>query len=89
MSNAKDSRIVLYFHCKTCLGIEIKNGKKIPVDYGEHLAVGWTKEGLQVVCENCGKSVIDIDFLGQKVGHYFAGHRDEYMADFKKEGVIK
>ena len=70
MANAKEARIEMYVHCRGCIGIAVKHGEKIPVDYGEHLAVGWTKEGLQVVCENCGKSVIDLDFLGQKVGYY-------------------
>ncbi len=42
-----------FFHCKKCLS--------------GNLAVGWTKEGLQVFCEDCNLNVIDIDFQGQKV----------------------
>jgi hypothetical protein len=73
MANAKEARIEMYLHCKTCIGIGVKKGKKVPVDYGEKLAVGWTREGIQVVCENCGKNVIDIDFGGIKVKHYNPG----------------
>lgn len=73
MANAKEARIDMYFHCKTCLKVEEKDGQKVPVDYGEHLAVGWTKEGLQVVCENCGKNIIDIDFCGIQVRHFEKG----------------
>lgn len=63
MANAKEARIDMYFHCKNCMDLD-------NMDTGEKLAVGWTKEGLQVVCENCGHSVIDLDFKGQKVGYY-------------------
>lgn len=63
---AEASRIIMYFHCKTCIA---KKGKKI-LDKGELLAVGWTAEGIQVVCENCGKSVVDLDFLSQKISYY-------------------
>ena len=53
---SKQPRIALYFHCKNCL-----SGR---------LACGWTNEGVQVYCENCELSVIDIDFGGMKVKHY-------------------
>lgn len=54
---------------------ELMSGKgKLHTD--ERLAVGWTKEGIQVVCENCGKTVVDIDFLGQKVDYYH-GREDD------------
>jgi len=42
-----------YFHCKKCM-------------IGR-LAVGWTKKGLQVWCENCNLNVLNLDFKGQKV----------------------
>jgi len=49
-------RIDLYFHCANCM-----NG---------HLAVGWTKEGVQVYCEDCKMNVADLDFKGQKIDYY-------------------
>lgn len=49
-----EPRIQLYFHCKNCY----ENGSQ------QHLAAGWTKEGLQVFCETCNTSVVDIDFEG-------------------------
>jgi len=42
-----------YFHCADCLSGQ--------------LAVGWTKNGLQVFCEKCSKNVVSLDFLGQKM----------------------
>ena len=51
-----ESRIGLYFHCRSCTS--------------GSLAVGWTKEGIQVYCENCELSVEDIDFKGQKLSYY-------------------
>lgn len=54
-------RINAYIHCKTCFE---KNQL-------QHLAVGWTKEGLQVFCETCNTNVADLDFLGQKVAYYY------------------
>lgn len=63
MPNAPESRIEMYFHCKTCTDIEKRESS-------QKLAAGWTPEGIQVVCENCGKNIIDIDFDGQKVKHY-------------------
>ena len=65
MKNTKndEARIGMYFHCKTCTDSET-------LECSQELAVGWTEEGIQVVCENCGKSVIDLDFQGQKVGFY-------------------
>lgn len=50
-------RIVAYMHCKTCF----ENNEQ------HKLAVGWTKEGLQVFCENCHTNIIDLDFKGQKL----------------------
>ena len=52
----KDRRIKLFFHCKSCMSGQ--------------LAVGWTDEGVQVYCEKCKKSVMDLDFFGQKIGYY-------------------
>jgi hypothetical protein len=40
-----------------------------------NLAVGWTKEGIQVYCEDCKLSVFDIDFMGQKVKYYVPAKR--------------
>jgi len=68
--NAKKSRIEMYMHCKTCVKVETVNGEKVPVDYGEKLAFGSTREGFQLVCENCGKNVFDMDLLGQHVVLY-------------------
>jgi hypothetical protein len=42
-----------YFHCADCLSGQ--------------LAVGWTKNGLQVFCEKCSKNVVSLDFQGQKM----------------------
>ena len=36
----------------------------------QKLAAGWTKEGIQVFCEQCEKNVLDLDFMGQKVKIY-------------------
>lgn len=49
--------IVQYFHCKTCLS---KGDRDI-------IAVGWTRNGLQVWCDNCETNIVALDFLGQKV----------------------
>lgn len=59
MSKNKKSRIVTYMHCKNCM--DLKNLKTT-----ERIAVGWTPEGIQVVCDNCGSNIIDIDFEGVK-----------------------
>lgn len=48
------NRILLYFHCKNCL----------EANRQQHLAAGWTKEGIQIFCETCDSNVIDIDFEG-------------------------
>jgi hypothetical protein len=61
-----EPRIQLYFHCKTC----IENGDQ------QHLAAGWTKEGIQVFCETCNNSVIDIDFEGVQHHLYEARKAD-------------
>ena len=47
------SEIIQYFHCATCM-----SGK---------LAVGFTVLGLQVYCEKCNLSVLNLDFIGQQV----------------------
>lgn len=65
--NTPKPRIKMYFHCGTCME-KGKTGKDWNTK--EHLAVGWTDEGIQIVCETCGKNVIDLDFLGQKVALY-------------------
>lgn len=54
------NRIGIYFHCKYCFDHNL----------GQHLAAGWTKEGLQVICETCNNIVIDLDFMGQKIAYY-------------------
>jgi hypothetical protein len=56
MDNEIEPRIDIYFHCKKCMSGQ--------------LAVGWTKEGLQVYCENCKLNIIDIDFDGEQMGLY-------------------
>lgn len=56
ISSMTGRRIKLFFHCKSC-----NSG---------HLAVGWTDEGVQAYCEDCEKSVADLDFLGQKIAYY-------------------
>ncbi len=48
-----DLQISTYMHCRNCM-----SGK---------LAVGFTKLGLQVWCENCNLNVLHLNFLGQKV----------------------
>lgn len=63
MSIAKESRIQTYMHCGTCMDKET-------LTTDEKIAVGWTIQGLQVVCENCGKNLIDLDFKGQKMHVY-------------------
>lgn len=62
MSIAKESKIELYIHCKNCMKIDPEGD----ISSEEKLAVGWTKPGIQVVCENCGCNIIHIDFKGQK-----------------------
>ena len=71
MANAKEARIRLYFHCRNYMDFKGKISTK------ERLAIGWTDEGFQVVCETCGKSIIDIDFCKQKVKKYKEGR--EYL----------
>lgn len=48
--------IVRYFHCKRC----IEEGKP------SSIAVGWTRKGLQVWCENHESNLIALDFNGQQ-----------------------
>lgn len=59
------SRIKLYFHCKKCSNLE-------SMTTNEHIAVGWTEQGIQVVCDNCKSNIIDIDFEGFKHKLYSA-----------------
>lgn len=56
-------RIQNFIHCKSCL--DVKNMKSV-----EKLAIGNTPEGIQVWCETCQQSVIDLDFMGHKVQFY-------------------
>lgn len=56
----EEPRIQMYFHCKTCIE---RNDE-------QYLAAGWTPEGIQIVCESCGNTIIDLDFMGQKVTYY-------------------
>ena len=67
-------RIDLYLHCKTCF--DKKN-----MHTNEHIVVGWTKEGIQVFCENCNNVIVDLDFLDQKVAYYTPdkSQRDEII----------
>ena len=55
-----EPRISLYFHCKSCF----EAGRQ------QKLAVGWTKEGIQVFCETDNMVVTDLDFMGQKIDYY-------------------
>jgi hypothetical protein len=66
MANAEEARIEMYFHCKTCSNPKAGTNE-------QYLAIGWTPEGIQVVCENCGKNVVDLDFIGQKIEYYSPG----------------
>jgi len=59
---SKESKIQLYFHCKNCMVIKGED-----ISSTEELAMGWTKKGVQVVCENCGHNILNLDFQGQKV----------------------
>ncbi len=52
----------MYVHCKNCLDLK-KNRDKA------HLAVGWTKKGFQIWCENCDTNVASFDLLGQKIDY--------------------
>lgn len=52
-----ENGIKLYFHCANCLS----SGQK------DIIAVGWTKKGLQVWCENCNSNILALDFGGVKV----------------------
>ena len=56
------NKIKMYLHCKKCLNTETMKDEAI-------LAVGWTKKGLQVWCENCNQNVMALDFKGQKVDY--------------------
>ena len=56
-------RIQQYFHCRNCFTSEDEERVK----ESGLLAVGWTKEGVQIFCEGCSTNVYDIDFQGQKV----------------------
>jgi hypothetical protein len=57
--------IVSFFHCSKCIE-EIPNGMS-PAEYS-NLGVGWTKAGVQVVCNRHNLNVVNLDFMGQKVG---------------------
>jgi hypothetical protein len=60
----KKPEIGTFFHCRTCLEI-IPVGVS-PRDFAQ-LEVGWTPRGLQVWCRRHEKSVVNLDFKGQKV----------------------
>lgn len=53
-----------YIHCAHCLN-DRPDGQS-PREWAR-LNVGWTREGLQVVCTRCDMNVLDLDFKGQKV----------------------
>lgn len=74
--NAKDARIEMYFHCMECME-KLTDAEKKQVAAGkrgwsskEELEIGWTPQGIQAVCRTCGKNIIDLDFMGQKVDYY-------------------
>lgn len=60
----KKNRIAAFFHCKEC--IETKPDGLSPREW-VRLEVGLTKAGLQVWCVRHEKSVVCLDFLGQRV----------------------
>lgn len=53
------NEIDLYFHCATCLP-EVPKGVS-PAEWSSQQA-GWTKDGMQVWCNRCDKSIIKISF---------------------------
>jgi hypothetical protein len=60
---AVPNRIAAHFHCGECL-------KEFPglTPYVKLISAGWTEEGLQVWCDRHNRNIIDVDFMGQKVG---------------------
>lgn len=56
--------IVSFFHCRSC--IEQRPDNMSPRQW-VHIEMGWTKKGLQAWCVRCNKSVVNLDFDGQKV----------------------
>ena len=57
------NKIQMFLHCGLCLS-EKPNGVS-PKDYAR-LAVGWTKDGLQVWCNRHNVNVMHVDFEGVK-----------------------
>ena len=57
------NKILLYLHCKQCLEARLKG--KILGEGFQRLAVGWTKEGLQVWCTRHDCNILHVDFEGQ------------------------
>lgn len=53
--------IGLFFHCSKCMP------KYENETYYQNIECGWTKKGFQAWCRECDKSIIHIDFMGQKV----------------------
>jgi hypothetical protein len=61
-----ENEIVTFFHCRVCLET-IPDG--VSPRENAQLEVGWTPAGLQVWCKRHEKNVMNLDFLGQKVGY--------------------
>ena len=59
MPSTKESDIVSFFHCATCLPTIPKD--VAPKDFARQQA-GWTAYGMQVWCNRCDKEIIAIDF---------------------------
>lgn len=58
--------ITLFFHCKKCIASVPKG--VAPREWAQ-LEAGWTPAGFQVWCKRHEENVVNIDFLGQKVGY--------------------
>jgi hypothetical protein len=57
--------IEMYLHCKLCLR-EKPPGVSPESFQSGHLAIGYTKQGIQVWCKRHDCNIIHIDFAGQK-----------------------
>lgn len=79
------ARIVTYMHCKTCMRISKNPNGTTKITSKERIVVGWTKEGIQIYCENCGNSVMDIDFKGQKMAYYQSKSQADKLPLAKKQ----
>lgn len=65
--------ILQYMHCKLCVE-ELPRGKSM--EEWAHLAVGFTKQGVQVWCERHECNVMHLDFEGTKHPAILSRHQD-------------